>query len=285
MMMGKKLRLRRFRPLGRSVIVAMDHGATAGIVPGLEHPADITKFAEQAGADGILVTPGVLEQVVHSVGSLAILLRIDGCVSTQGSSGPMRVFCSVEHATCLGVDGVIVNAVVGSPYEDEELLKLGTVASAGRHFGVPVIAEMLSWKMLDNHLDFAGSADTDLPPDVDEQVALACRIGVEMGADAIKTRYSGNIERFREVVHATGCPVLVAGGPNRNLGLPETLQLVDESLEAGAAGVVFGRRIWQHADPAEALRSICAMVHDDATVAEALDSSVVPQPQTSGHTA
>ena len=94
-----------------------------------------------------------------------------------------------------------------------------------------------------------------------------------MGADAVKTRYSGNTERFREVVHATGCPVLVAGGPNRQLGLPETLNLVDAALEAGASGVVFGRRIWQHSDPAEALRAVCAMVHEDATVAEALDLS------------
>lgn len=166
MMMGKQLRLRRFNPSGRSVIVAIDHGATAGIVPGLERPAEIAKLADQAGADGILVAPGILEQVMDSVGSLAILLRIDGCVSIQGA-GPMRLFCSVEHATGLGVDGVIVNAVVGSPYENEELQKLGEVAAAGRHFGVPVIAEMLSWKMLDNHLDFSGSANTDLPPDMD----------------------------------------------------------------------------------------------------------------------
>jgi len=166
MMMGKQLRLRRFNPSGRSVIVAIDHGATAGIVPGLERPAEIAKLADPAGADGILVAPGILEQVMDSVGSLAILLRIDGCVSIQGA-GPMRLFCSVEHATGLGVDGVIVNAVVGSPYENEELQKLGEVAAAGRHFGVPVIAEMLSWKMLDNHLDFSGSANTDLPPDMD----------------------------------------------------------------------------------------------------------------------
>jgi len=274
MMMGKQLRLRRFNPSGRSVIIAIDHGATAGIVPGLERPAEIAKLADQAGADGILVTPGILEQVMDSVGSLAILLRIDGCVSIQGA-GPMRLFCSVEHATGLGVDGVIVNAVIGSPYENEELQKLGEVAAAGRHFGVPVIAEMLSWKMLDNHLDFSGSAKTDLPPDMDEEVALACRIGVEMGADAVKTRYSGSTQRFREVVHATGCPVLVAGGPNRQHALPETLSLVDEALEAGASGVVFGRRIWQHSDPAEALRAVCAMVHEDATVAEALDLSPV----------
>lgn len=273
MMMGKQLRLRRFNPSGRSVIVAIDHGTTAGIVPGLERPAEVAKLADQAGADGILVSPGILAQVMDSVGSLAILLRIDGCVSVHGA-GPMRLFCSVEHATGLGVDGVIVNAVVGSPYENEELQKLGEVAAAGRHFGIPVIAEMLSWKMLDNHLDFSGSPNTKLP-DMDAEVALACRIGVEMGADAVNTHYPGNTEGFRQVVHATGCPVLVAGAPNRELGLEATLNLVDEALEAGASGVVFGRRIWQHSDPAEALRAVCAMVHEDATVAEALDLSQV----------
>jgi DhnA family fructose-bisphosphate aldolase class Ia len=267
---GKQLRMRRLMGRGRSVVVALDNGNAAGVVKGLENPLEVVKMVAQAGADGILVTPGMLEQVVESIDKLAVILRIDGAVSIQGS-GPMRLFCSVEQAATLGVDAVVVNATVGAIYESDELEKVGKVSTEGRRCGVPVVAEMLSERMLSDHMDFSGNGETSLPADIGDDVAMACRIGVELGADAIKTRYCGDIERFREIVHSTGSPVLVAGGPFRNKELRDTLRLVDEVLEAGAAGVIFGRSVWQQPDPAEALRAICAMVHEDATVDEALE--------------
>jgi fructose-bisphosphate aldolase/2-amino-3,7-dideoxy-D-threo-hept-6-ulosonate synthase len=100
-------------------------------------------------------------------------------------------------------------------------------------------------------------------------------VGVELGADAIKTRYSGDVESFRDVVVSTSRPILVAGGPRRETSLEATLRVVDEVLQAGAAGVVFGRNVWQQPDPAEALRALCAMIHDDATVEEALAAAPV----------
>ncbi len=142
-------------------------------------------MAAQAGADGILVTPGILEQVIEVVDRLAIILRIDGCVSTSGS-GAMRLFSSVEHAATLGVDGVVVNATIGALYESDELEKVGRVSTEGRRCGVPVVAEMLTQRMMANHMDFSGSGETLLPPDLHDDVAMACRIGVELGADAIK---------------------------------------------------------------------------------------------------
>jgi DhnA family fructose-bisphosphate aldolase class Ia len=65
--------------------------------------------------------------------------------------------------------------------------------------------------------------------------------------------------------------VLVAGGPRRDSTVESMLRLVEEVLEAGASGVVFGRLIWQQADPLSALKAVCAMVQDDATFDEALE--------------
>ena len=270
-MLGKSLRLRRLRPRGRSVIVAIDHGMIAGVPSGLEHPIEVVKACAGSGADGVLVTPGMLEQVADELDRLAVLLRIDGAVSPLGPGGPMRLICDVSAAVRLGVDAVVVNATLGAPYESEELEKVGRVASEGRRWGLPLVAEMLSQRMLANHLDFRGDGRDELPADIDQDVATACRIGVELGADAVKTRYCGDIEKFRRIVASTGRPVLVAGGPLRQAGLMATLQAVDEVLEAGAAGVIFGRSVWQHPDPAEALRAICAIAHDDATVEEAME--------------
>ena len=60
MAIGKQLRLRRFMGSGRSVIVAVDHGNTAGVVPGLENPVEVVKMVAHNGADGILVSAGIL---------------------------------------------------------------------------------------------------------------------------------------------------------------------------------------------------------------------------------
>jgi DhnA family fructose-bisphosphate aldolase class Ia len=49
------------------------------------------------------------------------------------------------------------------------------------------------------------------------------------------------------------------------------LSLVDDSLQAGGSGVIFGRSILQQPDPGLALRALCAMVHEDASVSEALE--------------
>ena len=152
----------------------------------------------------------------------------------------MELFSTVEQAVRLGADGVVVNATIGAPHETAELEKVGTVASEARTWGVPLLAEMLSQRMMDNHMDFSGNGDGGLPVDIANEVSMASRIGVELGADAIKTRYPGDPDSFRRIVKSVGRPVLVAGGPRRDTGLQSTLRLVDEVLEAGASGLVFG---------------------------------------------
>ncbi len=269
MSIGKTLRIRRIMGRGRAVIVAMDHGVGSGVVPGLENPVEVVKKAAQAGADGILITPGILEQVIEHVDDLAVILRIDGCVSSLGS-GPMRLFSDVEQAVTLGVDAVVLNATLGAEHESYELEKVGQVATDGRKWGLPLVAEILSQRMMANHMDMSGQGEDVLPDDISKDVRMACRIGVELGADVIKTRYSGDIEDFRDTIVSCGRPVLVAGGPRRGGGLRGALEVVGEILEAGASGVIFGRQIWQHPDPVEALEAVAAMVHEDATVEEAL---------------
>ncbi len=256
---GKSLRLRHILRNGRAVVVAMDHGNAAGVVRGLEKPKDLVRQLASAGADAILVTPGLLGQVFEQAGDMAILLRIDGCVSPL-ATGPMRLFADVGQAVAMGADAVVMNATLGAPFEGDELEKVGSIASEGREWGMPVVAEILSQRMMANHMDMSGTGDADLPGNIAEDVTLACRIGAELGADLIKTRYSGDIDEFRRSVEGCGVPVLVAGGPRRS-GLDGTLTVVGEVLDAGASGVIFGRQIWQHEDPVEAVRAVAALVH------------------------
>lgn len=269
MSIGKTLRLRRLLRKGRAVVVPMDHGLVAGPVPGMEDPVGLIKRIALSDADAVLLTPGLLEQVAGELGQLAVILRIDGGASVQGG-GPMRQFTSVAHAVEMGADAIIVNATIGGDQESVELLKLGQVAEEARRWGMPLVAEMLSARMMANHLDFTGKGAALLPENVADDILLAARIGAEMGADIIKTRYSGDEESFRRIVSATGRPVMVAGGPLRDASLRSLLEMVDQCLSAGAEGVIFGRNVWQHPEPESVLAALAAMVHDAATIEEAL---------------
>ena len=70
-----------------------------------------------------------------------------------------------------------------------------------------------------------------------------------MGADMIKTNYCGDVAAFRHVVASSPVPILIAGGPRQDSDADGTLQMVREIVEAGAAGVAIGRRVWQSEDP------------------------------------
>jgi DhnA family fructose-bisphosphate aldolase class Ia len=67
-------------------------------------------------------------------------------------------------------------------------------------------------------------------------------------------------------------PVLIAGGPRMETA-QETLQVVRDATEAGAAGVVFGRNIWQSGDTRGMIRALNNVIHEGRPVDEALAES------------
>jgi DhnA family fructose-bisphosphate aldolase class Ia len=96
------------------------------------------------------------------------------------------------------------------------------------------------------------------PPDqfyAPEQIAHAARIGMELGADIIKTNYCGDIQSFKQVIAATAVPVIVAGGPSEG-GADNTFDVARDAVAAGASGVAFGRRVWQASDPETVVRGL-----------------------------
>jgi len=100
-------------------------------------------------------------------------------------------------------------------------------------------------------------------------VAHAARLGAELGADIVKTSYTGDIDSFRDVIKGCPAPVVVAGGPKTNTD-EEFLQMIKDAMEAGAAGVAVGRNIFQHDDVVGITRAVCKIVHENADVEEAL---------------
>ena len=93
---------------------------------------------------------------------------------------------------------------------------------------------------------------------------------IEHGADVVKTYYTGDSESFSRVVSECPAPVLIAGGARMNTERA-ALEVVRGAVRAGGKGVVFGRNIWQSADPGAMVRALRAIIHHGADVAEAAD--------------
>ncbi|NNC24726.1 fructose-bisphosphate aldolase, partial [Salinisphaera sp. USBA-960] len=91
-----------------------------------------------------------------------------------------------------------------------------------------------------------------------EALAHAVRLAEEVGADVVKTAYSGDPDSFGRVVEATRLPVVIAGG-SRGTDR-ETVEMVRGTMDAGAAGVSMGRSIFQHENPEAITRAVSAVI-------------------------
>jgi DhnA family fructose-bisphosphate aldolase class Ia len=143
--------------------------------------------------------------------------------------------------------------------ETREIEKNALVARACETAGIPFIIEPMARGLL------AGDRRYDA-----ELIRMHVRNAAELGADAIKTDYSGQKETFESVVEGCPVPILIAGGPKTKT-LEDGLKMVEGAMQAGATGVLFGRNIFQADDPVNMLRAIRAIIHDGMGAKEAIE--------------
>jgi fructose-bisphosphate aldolase/2-amino-3,7-dideoxy-D-threo-hept-6-ulosonate synthase len=134
---------------------------------------------------------------------------------------------------------------------------LGRVAVQCQHWGMPLLAMMYprGRKIEDEH-------------DVGH-VKLAARVAAELGADLVKTVYTGDPDSFREVTSGCPVPVVVAGGSKTDDRA--TLELIEGAMEGGAAGISIGRNAFQHPCPDRFVFAAATIVHEGRSVDEALE--------------
>ena len=253
---GKKRRLKRiFRDDERTVVVPMDHGVTIGPVTGLVRMQEIINKLLQGEVDAVVLHRGVAKHV--DTGNAGLIVHLSGITKLGPDPNNKVQVCSVEAAVRIGADAVSVHVNVGAEQEDKMLAKLGRVADDCDRYGVPLLAMMYPRgpKIKNQHA-------VDL-------VAHAARLGAELGADIIKTNYTGDVETFKEVVRGCYVPVIIAGGPKVET-VREVLQMVHDSIKAGGAGLSIGRNVFQHENPTKMVKALSAIVHHGASVDESL---------------
>ena len=245
-MTGKNRRLRRLfiGPHNRCLLVPLDHGPWLGPLPGIDRPCDIVSKVVAGGANALLVTPGFMRDIEPILSpEVGIVLRVS--LSAGLSAEAVQEIPSVTAATAvrLDADAVAVSIFFGRGGEVSMMRWLGQLIEECSGLDIPVLAELMP------------PADKFYQADA---IAHAARIGMELGADIIKTNYCGNIEAFKQVLAAVRLPTLIAGGPSE--GEHDTLRIAQDAIQAGAAGVAFGRRVWQADDPESIVRQLGEVV-------------------------
>lgn len=249
-------RMRRiFGQDGRTLIVAMDHGLAFGALAGLENPANAINSVIEGGADAILATYGLAVRFAEEIGRAGLILRVDRV--TGGSSGAARLLYRAEDGLRIGADAIACMGFPGSRFEHDTLHFLAQLAAECRSWNVPLLAEMLPQ-------GFEGGEESRTV----EAIRSAVRMGAELGADFIKTQYTGTVDGFRSALDACYVPVVVLGGSKME-SARDVLRLAREAVDAGAAGVAMGRNIWGSYNARNITRALAAIIHEDATLEEA----------------
>ena len=259
-MIGKKIRIERIldRKTGRSVIVPMDHGVAMGPIPGI---IDMTKSIDEVasgGANAIIMHKGMVGNGHRGYGrDIGLIIHLSASTSLGPDPDNKVMVTSVEKSLQVGADAVSVHVNIGSRKEPEMLKKLGNTSEICDNWGMPLIAMMYPrGPKIKNEHDA-------------EVVKLAARAGAELGADIIKTNYTGDPETFQEVVDGCPVPLVIAGGPRVETDR-ELLEMVKNAVDVGGAGVAIGRNVFQAESPRKTTRAITEIVHNDAEVDDAL---------------
>lgn len=257
---GKRIRIDRIlnRNSKRTVIIPMDHGITIGPVKGLYDMSKTVNLVAEGGANAVLLHKGIIRAGYRGYGrDIGLIMHLSGSTSLGPDPNNKVLIAEVEEAMKLGADAVSIHINVGSETEPEQLRVLGSTANMCEEWGIPLLAMMYprGKKIADQYnVDF---------------VKHAARVGAELGADIVKTNYTGSRETFKEVVGGCPVPVVMAGGPKTKTN-EEFCEMVYSSIQAGGSGVAAGRNVFQHENPTAMVRVLCGIVHEELDVKSAL---------------
>lgn len=245
---------------GRSFILAIDHAAMMPS-PDLNDPGHVIREAVAGGVDGFLATYGLIKNFKADFGNAGLILRADGGASSlRKPMSPLSLVYGPEDAVRIGADAMLCMGYPGSTDNEQTLEYLAELCAEGDRLGLPIGAEMLPYGFEKHE-----GIDTRSV----ENMLFACRQGVELGADFIKAEYVGG-ERFREVTESCYAPILVLGGAKAKSD-EEIFAGIRGALDSGAKGIIMGRNIYRQQNIAQMCAAIAALVHDNISVAEALN--------------
>ncbi len=271
----KRFRLNRLfnAKSGRCFDVAVDHGFfnQPGFLQGIEDIRATVRTLADAGPDAIQLTTGQARHLQDIAGHIKprLVLRVD-VANVYGRELPAARYSSmIEEAMLqavrLDASCVCVNLfqIPGAPDVTQQCIEnIHRLKVQSDHYAMPMMVEPLVFRPNAEAGGYMVDGD-------ETKIVHLVRQAVELGADVLKADPTDDVSRYHKVIEAaSGIPVLVRGGGK--VGDREILERTAGLLAQGAHGIVYGRNIIQHANPAGIVRALMAMVHDGATVDGAL---------------
>lgn len=263
---------RLFAADGKCFDVAVDHGffGERTFLTDIEDMDKVVRILVDAMPDAIQLTIGQAAKLQNIPGPRkpALVLRTD-VANVYGKVLPRTLYSRivaepVEQALRLDAACVVVN-LFNLPDQPEVMeaciANICAIKPACERYGMPLMVEPLVMK------DNASAGGYMVDGDIDKILPLV-RQAVELGADIIKADPTDDVSEYHRVIEIAGTvPVLVRGGGR--VSDAEILRRTHQLMEQGAKGIVYGRNVIQHPNPAGMTRALMAVVHEGATVDEA----------------
>jgi DhnA family fructose-bisphosphate aldolase class Ia len=256
---------------GKCFDVAVDHGffGERSFLAGIEDMERAVLTLVDAAPDAIQLSPGQARflQDVPGPRKPALVLRTD-VANVYGAEPPTILYSelisnAVETAVRLDAACVVVNLLLlpGEPELHRACVRNVTALRAACDAAaMPLMVEPLAMRRDRGPYGVDGDPDT---------IVTLVRQAVELGADVVKCDPTDNLDDFHAVVEiAGGRPVLARGGGK--VSDEEVLRRTEALMRQGAAGIVYGRNVIQHPEPAGMTRALMAVVHDGLGTDDAL---------------
>jgi class I fructose-bisphosphate aldolase len=266
--MSVQARLNRlFATDGKCFDVAVDHGffGERAFLDGIEDMPAVVRTLVEAAPDAIQLSIGQapLLQSIPGKHKPALVLRTD-IANVYGKKLPDTLYSLVIHdameqALRLDASCVVVNLfnLPNQPDVYRQCVEnISRMKPLCERYGMPLMVEPLVMK------DNATAGGYMVDGDLDKIMALV-RQAIELGADVIKADPTDDVSQYHRVIQmAAGKPVLVRGGGK--VSDDEILRRTAALMGQGAMGIVYGRNVIQHPNPAGMTRALMAVVHDGA---------------------
>lgn len=258
-MNGKSLRMSKIIPnnFAGTCIVPIDHAVTYGPIEGLANYCKSLAQVIDGGANALIMHKGALTKVYTYPELLQgnYIMHLSASTSFYSNKAYKVIVGSVEEAIKLGAVGVSLHMSLGIDEEPRMLKDFGMIAEKCHEWGMPLLAMM-----------YLSNSDRDVL-----EVSHAARIAQELGADIIKLDYPGSSELMEKVLEGVQVPVVIAGGSrlddDRHL-----LEMIENAMAAGAAGVSIGRNIFQHENPQLITHTINQLIHNKWSMTKCLEA-------------
>ncbi len=237
---------------GKALFLAYDQGFEHGPTDFNEENVDperVLAIADSGYFTGVILQKGIAEKYYFGKNyNVPLIVKLNGKTNLVKDEDPYSPqVCSVQEALSYGAKAVGYTIYIGSEYETKMTEEFGQIEQEAEKAEIPVIAWMYP-------------RGRNVPDESDPKViAYAARVGLELGADIVKIRYTGDPASFKWVVQNAGkTKVVVMGGSKE----PEEtfLERTRIVMEAGAIGLAVGRNVWQAEKPLAVAEKIAQII-------------------------